>query len=55
MVAALAIALDEELSDEEMLRLATAAAVARISTEGPINCSVDKIDSIATKVVMRAL
>lgn len=55
MVAALAIALDEKMSDEDMLRLATAAAVARISTDGPIACGIDKISSIAAEVVLKAL
>lgn len=53
MVAALAISMDEGFNDEDMLKLATAAAVARISTEGPINCSMDQIKNIAAKVILK--
>lgn len=55
MVAALAIAIEENLSDEDMLRMATAAAVARISTDGPIRASIDKMSAIASEVSLKAL
>ncbi len=55
MVAALAIALESGLSEAAMLKLATAAAVARISTEGPIQCSAEKIDEISKRVVIETL
>lgn len=53
MVAALAIAMDEGFEDEDMLKLATAAAVARISSDGPISCSMDQIKNIASKVILK--
>jgi len=50
MVAALAIGLSEKMSDVEMLKLATAAAVARISSDGPIQCSLKQLRDISEQV-----
>ncbi len=55
MVAALAVALHKKQSEEDMLKFATAAAIARISTDGPIQCSVDKIGEIAKQVSLKDL
>ena len=55
MVAALAIGLEEKMDISEMLKLATACALERITTDGPIVGDSHKIESLAKKVIVHSL
>lgn len=55
MVAALAIGLDENMETCEMLKLATACAIERITTDGPILQGSHNIENIAKEVIIGPL
>ncbi|MGV8146423.1 MAG: 1-phosphofructokinase [Alkaliphilus sp.] len=55
MVAALAIGFSENMSDEEFLKLATAAAIAKISNEGALNCESEIFNRIVKEVRIKTL
>lgn len=55
MVAALAIGFSENMDDEEFLKLATAAAITKISNEGPLSCDSTIFSNTMNEVKIKIL